>query len=210
MPRQIARFTISPVTDADGICQSQTPGGAGNLTINGALAVSGVVTLTSSQRVTITSAGNDSGRTYTITGTNRYGAVISSAITGPNATTVTGALNFKTITQVAIDGAAAGANTVGVSGVLESRWVPCDQYRPRKSVAVELSSGATLTYKVQHTLHNIQSKDFLENQAVAFDDAVMVNLTANALGAAEAPTSALRLAITAFTSGTATVTLMEG
>ena len=53
--------------DADSISQSQTPSGAGNLTINGAKASGGVATFDSARQVTITSAGNDSARTFTVT-----------------------------------------------------------------------------------------------------------------------------------------------
>ena len=44
--------------DPDGLAQSQTPSGAGNLTLNGALTSGGVGTFVSSRQITITSAGN--------------------------------------------------------------------------------------------------------------------------------------------------------
>lgn len=101
--------------DADGISTSQTPGAAGNLTITGALATTGVATLGYNRKVTITSAGNDSGRTFTITGTDEFGNAQTEDITGPNITTVTGTKDFLTVTQVAIDAASAGAITVGAA-----------------------------------------------------------------------------------------------
>src|SRR3990167_8446733 len=68
--------------DANGICLTQTPSGAGDLTINGALATSGVATLDVPRHIIITSTANDSARTFTITGTNAYGDATSEAITG--------------------------------------------------------------------------------------------------------------------------------
>src|SRR3990167_974441 len=107
--------------DANGICLTQTPSGAGDLTINGALATSGVATLDVPRHIIITSTANDSARTFTITGTNAYGDATSEAITGPNTTTVRGYKQFKTVTQVAISGAATGSIVVGTDWILSCR-----------------------------------------------------------------------------------------
>ena len=103
--------------DADGVCQSQTPaaGGVQNLTINGALASGGVATFSAARLITITSAGADSGRTFTVTGTDVNGAAQTDTITGPATTTVTGTKYFRTVTQVSVDANTAGAITVGMA-----------------------------------------------------------------------------------------------
>ena len=101
--------------DADSISQSQTPSGAGNLTINGAKASGGVATFDSARQVTITSAGNDSARTFTVTGTDVNGFSISEAVTGANASAATSTKHFKTVTQIAVDDATAGAVTAGMN-----------------------------------------------------------------------------------------------
>lgn len=103
--------------DADGVCQSQTPaaGGVQNLTINGALSSGGVATFVAARLITITSAGADSGRTFTVTGTDVNGFAQTEAITGPATTTVTGTKYFRTVTQVSVDANTAGAITVGMS-----------------------------------------------------------------------------------------------
>ena len=103
--------------DADGVCQSQTPaaGGVQNLTINGALASGGVATFSAARLITITSAGADGGRTFTITGTDVNGSAQTEAITGPATTTVTGTKYFRTVTQVSVDNNTAGAITVGMA-----------------------------------------------------------------------------------------------
>lgn len=109
---------------ANNICTSQTPSGAGNLTLNGSLVVSGVALISPSytsinRRVYITSAGNDSGVTFTVTGTywtpqGFWGQ--TETITGANASKVSTTKAFATVTSIAISGAAAGAVTVGVNG----------------------------------------------------------------------------------------------
>lgn len=123
--------------DADSICASQTPGGAGELAINGALASttqvagaggtasapSALVRFPTPVRVYITCAGNNSGRTFTITGTLQGvgtfgpGIVVAETVTGANANTVATTALFSTVTSVTISGASTGAVTVGHSGV---------------------------------------------------------------------------------------------
>jgi hypothetical protein len=103
--------------DADGVCQSQTPAGGGSqdITINGAQASGGVASFDAGRLITITSAGADQGRTFTITGTDVNGDAQTETITGPNTTTVTGTAYFKTVTTVNVDDDTAGAITVGMS-----------------------------------------------------------------------------------------------
>src|SRR5689334_7496172 len=129
----VANFT------ANSICASQTPGGAGALTINGTLAVtqevagagmppqgaavSATVRFSEPKRVYITCAGNNSARTFTIVGTLQSsttfgpGAVISETLTGANTNTVASSKLYSTIISVSINGASTGAVTVGHSGV---------------------------------------------------------------------------------------------
>lgn len=103
--------------DADGVAQSQTPaaGGAQSLTLNGAETSGGVATFTAARRVTVTSAGDDRGRTFTITGTDVHGDAQTEVISGPNAALTTGTSYFRTVTDVTVDANTAGAVTVGMS-----------------------------------------------------------------------------------------------
>src|SRR5688500_12081268 len=87
--------------DADGICKTQTPLAAGNLTINGDLASGGVATIATAntaRQVIITSAGNDSGRTFTIYGTDAAGNTFSEALTGASGGAATSVAHFRTVT----------------------------------------------------------------------------------------------------------------
>jgi hypothetical protein len=105
---------------ANAVCASQSPGGAGNLTINGTRASGGVAYLGSPRQVYVTSLGDDSAITATIYGTGFnangiYGMVetITLADTGVSGTTG----EFATVTRIAISGASAAAITVGYGGV---------------------------------------------------------------------------------------------
>lgn len=144
--------TVGPLAaaSANAICLSQTPAGAGALTLNGALVTSGVAILDVARRVLITCAGDESTRTFTITGTSSSGNSLTETITGPNATTAQSVLDYKTVTSITISGAAAGAITVGTSGVASSRWVRLDSWAfPEVGVQVDVSG--TINYTVQQT-----------------------------------------------------------
>ena len=113
--------------DPDGIALAQTTSSAGDLTLNGVLmtedATNGTSINSSVQffqptTVNIVSlTGNNSSLTFTVTGTNTADGAVNDIITGANgssgAATATGDQIFKTITQVAVNGAITGNVTVG-------------------------------------------------------------------------------------------------
>jgi hypothetical protein len=101
--------------DADGISTAASLGAAGNLTLGGALTSGGSATFDSGRIITILSAGDDSGRTFTVTGTDVNGDAQTEEITGANAGTATGSKHFKTVTQIAIDAASAGNVSAGIN-----------------------------------------------------------------------------------------------
>ncbi len=208
---QVKAITLSPTAaDADGICASQTPGGAGALTIAGALSSGGTVTFTQPQHITITAAGNDSARTFTVVGTDRQDVAITKTIAGPNATTVADTTNFKTISSISVDAATAGAITVGVNGLCESQWYPAD-YRAldaKIGFGVTLSSAANLTYTVQHTFDDVQAAGFVEASANTFNNDTVAAETTAQDGNYTTPPTAIRLAITAHTAGSATLRIV--
>lgn len=150
--------TVGPLTaaSANAICLSQTPSGAGNLTLNGALVTGGVAILDTARRVLITCAGNETGKTFVLTGTAANGAPLTETLAGPNATTVQSTLDFKTITSIRISAAAAGALTVGTSAVASSRWLRLDNWA-FPQVAIQCDVSGTVNYTVQQTLDDPNS-----------------------------------------------------
>ena len=146
------RVTVGPLVaaSANAICLSQTPT-AGALTLNGALVSGGVGILDVARRVLITCAGNESTRSFTLTGTSRSGVVQSETITGPNATTAQSVLDYKTITRITISGNAAAGVTVGTSGVASSEWVKFSAWADAQ-IALQCVVSGTVNYTVQQTL----------------------------------------------------------
>ena len=127
--------------DADGVCASASITAVAGGTIGGALASGGVATFDVPRNVIITSAGNDSGATFTVTGTDGYGNAVAENITGANAGAASGKKAFKTVTAVAISTDSAGNVTVGNGDVLGLPFaLPGTGY-----VVQELEDGAAAT-----------------------------------------------------------------
>lgn len=110
-------YDIVPVAlDVDGIAAAQAVAGAGDLTINGALASGGSVTLDVPRAVEIDSDNiGDTTQTATVYGTDVYGLSMTETIAFNGTTAVSGQKAFKTITRVAISAALAGSATCGTT-----------------------------------------------------------------------------------------------
>jgi len=134
------------VLDADGITTSASLSGAGTLTINGTLASTGTVTLSSGRQVTITSAGNDTGVTFTVTGTDVNGAAQTEAITGASGAAATSTKYFKTITEIANSAASAGAVTAGINA-LAADVVFAGRMRLRAVWVKDAATAGTLEFR---------------------------------------------------------------
>lgn len=207
---QLKTITLSPTAlDRDGIAAAETLGGAGNFTLGGDLASGGTVTFTQPQHVTLYAAGNNSGVTFTVTGTDRYGNAMTESITGPNATTVTGTKNFATVTQVASGAATTGDVEVGVDGTCESQWYVLNYRGGDFNVGIGCELSGTATYTVQHTFDNVFASGFVEDDATLYTHSSLSGETSNQDGNYTNPPVACRLKITAHTSGTVTMNIVQ-
>jgi len=135
--------------DADAIALAQAVGGAGALTLSGANVNGGIGQCGVPSSVTITSAGNDSGITFTIAGMiygpNGYGgAYQSEVVTGSNTSIVATTKLFSTVTSVTASGAAAGNVSVGINGT-----VTLDE--PRRILITSGGNDTGITFTVNGT-----------------------------------------------------------
>lgn len=146
-------ISVGPIAaaSANNIALSQSVVGAANVTINGALASGGVATLDVPRRVLITSAGNDSGVTFTIYGTTFNNVSVSEAVTGANIGTAVSTVDFKTVTRVATSGSTGAAITIGTNGVAGSRWLRLDNWADAQT-AIQCNATGTVNYTVQVTM----------------------------------------------------------
>lgn len=99
------------------------------------------------------------------------------------------------------------AQTIAVSSAASSAWIPLNTSKTPFNVGFGVTIGAgVLTYKVQHTFDDVQDASVT---AVAFDHPDVTGETTNQDGNYAFPVRAVRLAVTAWTSGTATLTLIQ-
>jgi hypothetical protein len=147
--------TVGPVgtTSATNIAASQTPAGAGKLTLSGALVTGGIATLPTPQRILITT--NDSTHTFTIVGTTASGSLLTETI-ADNGTSVSSTLDYSTVTSISVSGGLTAAVTVGTSGLASTPWVRFDDYAPAP-VSIQCTVSGTVNYTIQQTLDDPNS-----------------------------------------------------
>tara|TARA_R100000963_G_scaffold14641_1_gene10536 strand:+ start:66 stop:692 length:627 start_codon:yes stop_codon:yes gene_type:complete len=101
--------------DADGISVAAAVGLNAALVIGGALTSGGSATFDAGRIVTILSAGDDSAKSFTATGTDVNGDAQTESITGANAGTATGTKYFKTLSGISAVGNPAGNVSAGIN-----------------------------------------------------------------------------------------------
>ena len=116
MGLQLQVKTFKPAAaSTTSVAAAQTLGSAGNMTLAAGASTGAFNGTNTAQVITLTSTGNISARTFTVTGTDTKGDTVTEDITGPNNSTVTGSVFFATVTQIAVDGA-VGTNTSAGNG----------------------------------------------------------------------------------------------
>lgn len=180
--------TVGPLgnASANNIAQSQTPGAAGNLTLNGAAVTNGVAVLDKPRRVLFTPAGNEAanGTVWTIYGTDWNGNTVSETVNGVNnPSTAQSAYDYATVTRIAVNKAQAGAVTVGTNGVASSRPIFLDLFAPAPT-ALQIDVTGTVNYTVQQSLDdpNTIAGGYPACTWVNHPDAALVNATGSVQG----------------------------
>jgi hypothetical protein len=109
-------YDIVPATiSATAVCAAQAVAAAGNATINGTSATSGVATFNCARNVSIvSSSASDTAQTVTVTGTDIWGQAQTALLTINGTTTVNSTKTFKTITRVAVSAVFVGNLSVGM------------------------------------------------------------------------------------------------
>lgn len=189
--------TCAPTAvDADGVCASQSPG-AGAIVLNGALVSGGVATFNEAQLVRLTSAGNDSGITFTFIGTDADGNAQSQTVAGTSASNSDTTKYFKTITSITKSGATAGAIVVGnlIASVSKTLWLDTSINPFNVSLNAELVSGtATFGAEITYGDNNAYPSLWVAHATIAAKTATFAGTQTN-------PIPAIRLALTASSSG---------
>lgn len=100
---------------------------------------------------------------------------------------------------------------VTVGGQVASAPIPLDHYQGpfNVGIGVSLSSGATLTYSVEHTFDDITDPSFDAATATWYANSSLGSKSASLDGNYAFPVTAVRLNVTAYTDGTATMTVIQ-
>ena len=139
-------FITAAAIDADGISVAAAVADDANLVLGGALTSGGAVTFDEPRNITILSAGDDSGISFTVTGTDEQGDAVTESITGANADTATGSTFFTTISQIAAVGDPAGNVSAG-SGASIAAPIFKGRLRLRGLYAVNTGTAGTITFR---------------------------------------------------------------
>jgi hypothetical protein len=137
---------------ANAIALSQSLAGPGNLILNGALVnAAGIAILSPPSQISITSAGNDKGLIWSLSGIGVSGLPIGEEIaagTGPG--TVTSQFTYIQINQISASARTASTVTAGNAAGAASSMIRLDEWADAP-VGVQVSVNGTVNYTVQHT-----------------------------------------------------------
>jgi len=95
--------------------------------------------------------------------------------------------------------------SVTVSSATSSKWIPVNIQQSDFKVSLGLEITGVGTYKVEHTFDNIQT----DASPTAFTHETLTGVTASDDGNYAFPVRAVRLTCTAFTSGSATLMIIQ-
>lgn len=197
---------------ANKICLSQTPSGAGALTLNGAAVSGGVATLDAQRQVLFTFAADESAHTFVVTGTNGSGITQSETVAGTNGSTAVTVYYYKTITSITISAAATGAMTVGTNGVAASIPYVVDRFISATNITAAVVVTGTISYSVEVSYDDLAPTwNDVSTVPTWFAPPNTSNLTTQTTNKADVinmPVCMVRLKINSFSTGaTATLTI---
>lgn len=108
-------FLNSLSASTTSVAAAATTTGTASLTLTAAAGTGAFHEVNQAAKITLTSSGNLSGITVTVTGTDIAGNAQTEDLTGPNNSTVTSTKFYNTITAVAGDASIGTAMSVGVA-----------------------------------------------------------------------------------------------
>ena len=189
--------------DADGIADGNSSAST-SVTLDGTLTSGGTYTSADglAHQINITDVGADdqSGATYTLTGTDADGNSITEAVTGPTASaTVESTLYYKTLTSVAIASPVA-ASTVDIGTVDEvATSTQILNYHNQVAPVVNVVPTGTINFTVQETHDNLYSVGLGSTNWAAIT--ALSSKTANTTSQTTLAATGLRVITNSYTNG---------
>ena len=191
--------------DPDGFVASVTPaaGGVQSFTLLAAAA-----SIDPLRQVSVTSAGVDTARVFTITGTDQAGNVISETITGVNATNIEGVKLYASITSITVDDDTAGAITIGWIAEYYTPWYVLSNF-DASLLSIQVDITGAHTYDLEKTLVNLfdETEPDLGSGFIT-TDGTMAGETTDSYHSLEEPLFAVRIKA-AWTAGVLNVRYLQ-
>lgn len=206
----LKHLDIDPAdVDADGICASQTPaaGGSQNLTIAGALTTGGAFHVNDTggdstgikgRRIGIACAGDETSRTFSITGVDPDGNAQTEDVTGVNADTAESVKYWRSISAIAVDDDTAGAITVGTVDEAITRTIVLNHHGTDGATVAVLGLSGTCQFDIDETFEDVMldGSDATTNWIVA-----QSNKSADLAAALTRGATGVRLKFDSYTNG---------
>lgn len=95
---------------------------------------------------------------------------------------------------------------ITVSSAASSVWIPVNYAQKDFKISLGLTITGTGTYKVEHTFNN----PFTTVSPTAFPHSILTGITASTDSNYNFPVTAIRLTCTSYTSGSGTLTILQG
>jgi hypothetical protein len=158
------RYDMDPIdVDPDGICENQTTAGAADLILNGALVdlnpdgtfdlyLAGYSDGIGGTRISIDSAGDIHTVTFTVYGTDQDGIERTEEITGVTTTAVNSVTYWKTITQIAADGAVGSNVFVGPVNEIITTSLPLNWRMDFPATITVTDLSGTVQFDIDETI----------------------------------------------------------
>lgn len=185
--------------DTDLVAASQTLAtGGGSLTLS-------TTSLDYARQLGIACAGNETGNTFAVVGTDADGYAQSENVAGVSATTAETSKYYKTISSITGSSATAtGGVSVGTVDELITQTIPLD-WRSDIAAAINVDVTGTINFTVQQTFDDVQRPG--QSPQSALQNAQWVDITALAAKTADTTSTAsvgataVRLVVNSYTNG---------
>lgn len=142
---RVKQYTLTGVGAADTAAFSALAAPVANTAITLTAAATGAALAATPRELTFTSGGDASAVTFTIVGTDRWGAPATDTIVGPNANTVTSKSVWSRITSITPNASSAQTVSVGYPQRVTTPWVGLNTNHATDVVPKGLISMETLT-----------------------------------------------------------------
>lgn len=191
--------------DGDGLADGNSSAAA-TVTLDGALTSGGTFTSADgfAHQLVITDLGADdqTGATYTITGTGPDGEAQTEDIAGPGASaSVETVKYFLAVTSVAIASPVAGSTIdMGTVDEVASKTIPLN-YRNTEGATFAVDVTGTIDYTVQETLDEIHNLANPSADASWFNVTALAAKTADLMDVGTVHATAARLIVNSYSSG---------